>query len=474
VNVCLVTSEYPPFAGGIATYTAALARLLAVAGHGVVILYTGRVPVQVEHSSGIRVVQLFRGEAGREARAQQVFPDLSPLVLHVVEAGCAVREWLRHNADPEKIDVVEVPDFLGVGALLHEPGLPPCVVAGHGSLGQMAVHDPGVKDASRRFLESLEVIGLCLSDAVVCHSESNQRDLSRWLGREVLFASAPRGSSGGSDGAPRLQRDSAASDGLHAVVLGRLQVWKGSETMCAALRILGPDSDVHVDWYGNSVPAGDGRGDMAAWLAATYPDVWGKQFHWHRAIQPDDARDRVAGADVLAVPSHWETFGYAAVEATDLGVPIVISDGAGASYLFENDVSAAVVRSGDAAHLAAALRRMSDPSVRAEFARAARIAVDSRLTPENVVAERLAAYGRARSQWIARNDTPYFESGLEPLMHYLLYWGDQTADWNVNALSSGKLMAQLLSRARVGVSGVIRWPFRKLGIGRIVRRLGGR
>jgi glycosyltransferase involved in cell wall biosynthesis len=114
--------------------------------------------------------------------------------------------------------------------------------------------------------------------------------------------------------------------------------------------------------------------------AAAFPDdaVAGIRSVGQRS--PAEVRNFYAGADVLVVPSlatlaFREPWGLVVNEAMNQGLPVIASDrvGAAAGGLVRHERNGLVVPAGDAAALAAALRRLADdPPLRARLGAAAR------------------------------------------------------------------------------------------------------
>jgi glycosyltransferase involved in cell wall biosynthesis len=117
-----------------------------------------------------------------------------------------------------------------------------------------------------------------------------------------------------------------------------------------------------------------------AWREAALP---GAQLVTAEHAAPEQLRNLYAGSDVVVVPSvptrdFLEPWGLVVNEAFDRGVPVIASDavGAAAGGLVAHDRTGLVVPAGDAAALAAALRRLhGDPALRERLGGAAREAV---------------------------------------------------------------------------------------------------
>jgi glycogen synthase len=80
---------------------------------------------------------------------------------------------------------------------------------------------------------------------------------------------------------------------------------------------------------------------------------------------PEQYFSTVAASDVVAIPSLWESYCLAAVEAMALGRPVIGTTGTGFSEFIEDGVSGLLVERGDVAGLAAAVSRaLDDPDLR--------------------------------------------------------------------------------------------------------------
>jgi glycosyltransferase involved in cell wall biosynthesis len=109
----------------------------------------------------------------------------------------------------------------------------------------------------------------------------------------------------------RMARASSADRGSYALVAGRIAPEKGVEDAVAAARRAGVPLKV----------AGDGPLLAELWAAPPQGvELLGR-------VAPDGMRRLLEGAALLVVPSRGsETFGFAALEAMGLGVPVVATD----------------------------------------------------------------------------------------------------------------------------------------------------
>ncbi len=117
-----------------------------------------------------------------------------------------------------------------------------------------------------------------------------------------------------------------------------------------------------------------------AWRAAALPDA---ELVRATDATPAQLRNFYAGSDVVVVPSiptrdFLEPWGLVVNEAFDQGVPVIATTavGAVAGGLVRHEETGLVVPAGDAAALAAALRRLhGDPDLRARLGASGRAAV---------------------------------------------------------------------------------------------------
>ena len=101
----------------------------------------------------------------------------------------------------------------------------------------------------------------------------------------------------------------------------------------------------------------------------------------------EDVAELIAGADVFCLSSVWEGVPLAAMEAVQLGTPVVATDVGGTGELIEDRVSGRLVPPGDPAALAAAVTEvLDDPAAGARYATAAQRKLASDFSSERMLA----------------------------------------------------------------------------------------
>lgn len=415
MKLTFVLSEYPPHAGsGVGTYYSALLPALVRRGHDVEVLLGGHLPDAAPPyiRDGVRVSPL---PSARVAAALPLFSQYTPFPDFHRSLASAWALW-EHGGRGEGRDVVEVVDWgLLFAPWVVEPG-PPTVVQMHSSTGQIRHHDHTAgQDLEGEVFLLFETGLLAYADALHTHSESNAAWWRAATRRGVEVHPPPLAD-------PQADMPEP-SDGDYLFVAGRVQRWKGPEVLCQALRLLG-DRAPRVVWAGrDEVYAGQ---SMEAYLAATYPEVWGPRVQSLGYVPRGEVTQLQAGAMAVVVPSLWDVYNLVAVEAMQAGTPVVVSDGAGAAELVEDGVNGLTFESGNAASLAAALSRVTSvtPEARRAMGTAGRQSVLDHLDPDAVAARKEAMYaevvqahsaGRARvPPWLARTASPH-DAPRDPL-----------------------------------------------------------
>jgi len=310
-----------------------------------------------------------------------------PVLRRHLAAAWAMWEQANYGAD---IDVIEATDW---GLLFVPPAIEatrPLIVQCHGSIGQIADHDPiAGEECDNLFARLIERSVLSVAGTIQTHSRANAGFWRSETGREITVI------------APAWFR-SDIFEPQHStdrgLVVGRLQRWKGPVVLCEALRRLGCSAPC-VDWVGRDTAWGARDGSAAKHLAQIYPDVWQTKFVHCAPISPAEVARRQARALFNIVPSTWDVFNFTVVEAMVSGRPAVVSTGAGASELIEDGVNGYLFINESADALAGAIERvLSESRIRlAEIGREGRNTIRAALDPKTIAAQRLAAYqiGRA-------------------------------------------------------------------------------
>ncbi len=161
--------------------------------------------------------------------------------------------------------------------------------------------------------------------------------------------------------------------------VGRIEPLKGIDTLIRALAILRQNGAMEHECYSLAIIGGE-------------PDAPPEELSAEMARLKDLCRDLgledlvvflgkrsqetlpyyYSAADILIMPSHYESFGMVALEAMSCGTPVVASQVGGLAFLVQDGITGYVVPGGDAEALAKTLDKlMRDPELRERLGRQA-------------------------------------------------------------------------------------------------------
>lgn len=387
MRLLLATAEYTPHAaGGIARYYETLTAALARNGWDVTVVVASPFSDgfdSYEHD-GVHVHSVSTSDVNRRSADM---PQLSavPVFRRAIAAARAAHE-LAGTLGP--FDVIETTDFaLQFVPFVLDESSARVVVQCHGSMGQVADHEPRRADVEldQALARLTESTLLALADDVQTYAAPNAREWSDRLGRHVRVALPPF--DGGSE-------EEAWHPSGPALVVGRIQPWKGPEVLCRAWRLLPEKSRARVLWAGRDTPAAPDGGSYDAWLRRHYADVWGPVIEPIGQKASEEIRHLQRRARLVIVPSEWDVFNFTTVEAMSSGALVLCSDGAGARGLVEHGRTGFVFRAGDAEGLARILHEALtlSPAEASAMGRNARAEIAARLDPDAIARERIGIY----------------------------------------------------------------------------------
>lgn len=220
---------------------------------------------------------------------------------------------------------------------------------------------------------------------------------------------------------PGDQAEARASLGLGAdecvlLCVGRMEPLKGMDALIRAAALLAERRPELRDRLRVALVGGEVEGRQSAWNA--------EQRRLHALREELGVADRVsflgarpqeqlpaffAAADVVAVPSHYESFGMVALEAMASGAAVVASNAGGLALTIEDGRSGLLFPPDDHVALAAQIERLLDnPALAAELRAGARRRAEEYGWPslarrviglyEELVASQAAAWA-ARRPW---------------------------------------------------------------------------
>jgi D-inositol-3-phosphate glycosyltransferase len=165
------------------------------------------------------------------------------------------------------------------------------------------------------------------------------------------------------------------------LLVGRIEPLKGIDTLIRALGLLGQR---RPEWRGELsalIVGGAGEDARARWngeqqrLHALRAELGvADAVHFLGARPQEQLPLLYAAADIVTMPSHYESFGLATLEGLACGRPVVATAAGGPALIVEDGVSGLLAAPGDHVALAGPLERLLDDDVlRAQMGNRARL-----------------------------------------------------------------------------------------------------
>ena len=204
-----------------------------------------------------------------------------------------------------------------------------------------------------------------------------------------------------------------ALQALKGLVVGRLQNWKGAEVLCKALRLA---PEIEIEWVGGDTDWGTSGMKASEYLAANYPDVFGKKLHWIGRLDRKQVAEKMRSAEFLVVPSLWDVFNLTVSEGMEAGLPVICSKAAGAEMLIEDGVSGCLFDPAKPEELAGHLKQILEMSAvdRNEMGHKAQEAVKALLSEERILTLLNDSYIQATASGFSAQNDAWLSSMLFP------------------------------------------------------------
>lgn len=394
MKILMVSWEYPPVVvGGLGRHVHHLSVALAAAGHEVVVLArqpTGTDPSthppSDEVSEGVRVIA-----ASHDPHEFSFGTDMMAWTLamghSMVRTGLNVKT--RGSDEVWRPDIVHAHDWLVAhpAIALAEFYDVPLVSTLHAT--EAGRHSGWVSGPISRQVHAVESWLAHESDCLITCSASMREEISELFGAGLAETTVIRNGIEAQRWPYAERRPHPGAPEL--LYVGRLEYEKGIQEAIAALpriRRVYPGTTLTV--------AGDGT--QLDWLR--------EQARKHRVVKAtrfvgrldhDELLAMLHRADAAVLPSHYEPFGLAALEAAAAGTPLVTANVGGLGELVVNGVTGMSCPPRDPAALADAVAAvLADPAAAQQRARAARERLTADFDWETVAEETAGVYLAAK------------------------------------------------------------------------------
>lgn len=345
MHILLLSSELiPERAGGIASYIATIAPALAARGHEVHVLSCAP---EHDRRDDVRdgVVWHRRRLLGGERAATTESYRQTKLRL---ATSISCRASLASLGT--RFDVIESPEWLAESAMVGYTSRTPVVTFLHTPLHVLFSYDVRRFGRDLRIADALERAAVRRARVVTSSSSLlvNRLRADGWLRERARVVPYPVQLDEWRDSA------SARQTGRSVLVVGRLEPRKAPEVVVDAATHLADISGLEITFVGRSRGFREGK-PYGEWVA-TRAERLGVPARFVSQVTHDEMREHYARSRVVAVPSHFESFSVAALEAMASSRPVVWTSGVGAREVLTRGKAGAEVPTNDPIALAHALR----------------------------------------------------------------------------------------------------------------------
>jgi glycosyltransferase involved in cell wall biosynthesis len=426
MNHLIVSREYPPCAygqGGIGTYVANIARLMAERGETVHVIaerWSGAPrPVEMSFDSRL-VVHRVPLDEPLPGTAEADRPSAQRILDAMLRSECPVQafSWqagllAESLVDDASIDCIEAQEFeapLYYFLLRRAAGLgpvrtPPCLIHVHSPTQFVCHHNDWELGRSDQLtLKRLEDYVIQAADAALCPSRFLGRQVEYHYGLNpgsVAWIPLPIGDT------ERLGRSAETWETGTICYFGRIESRKGVfEWIEALVAVVRERPGLRFELIGSDAGlASSGRATVRDALEARIPADVRPAVSLLPALPRAAIMDRLAAARIVVVPSRWENFPNTCVEAMSTGVAVLSSPEGGMVEMLEDGVSGWIADDASAESLGRALRRALDTpaATKAAMGAAAAEAIRSICGNENVVLRHLELRARVVAQGAVRS-----------------------------------------------------------------------
>ncbi|MCV7345633.1 glycosyltransferase family 4 protein [Mycolicibacterium rhodesiae] len=390
MKILMVSWEYPPvIIGGLGRHVYQLATALAADGHDVVVLSRrpsgtdpSTHPTTDEVHEGVRVIA-----AAQDPHEFDFGRDMMAWTMAMGHA--MIRAGLTVQAKGWQPDIVHAHDWLVAhpAIALAEFFDVPMVSTVHAT--EAGRHSGWVSGQISRQVHAVESWFVRQSDSLIACSASMADEIAELFGPDLAETVVIRN---GIDSSRWAFAPRQAHPGPPELLyIGRLEYEKGVHDAIAALpriRRTHPGTTLTI--------AGDGtQQDWLVEVARKHKVLRCVRFAGR--VDHDELLRLLHRADAAVLPSHYEPFGIAALEAAAAGIPLVTSTAGGLGEAVIDGETGVSFPPRDVTALAAAVRRvLDDPVAAQQRAVAARDRLTSDFDWHTVAAETAQVYLAAK------------------------------------------------------------------------------
>jgi glycosyltransferase involved in cell wall biosynthesis len=346
MNVCLITAEYPPETnwGGIATYTKVLAKHLTKLGHKTIVISATKKKEYNYSDEGVMVYRI--NYSPKNILSWAIINNPIRPFNPLLNFSCRVFEKVSEILKNDRIDIIEAPETLAQAFLLFKKRRSiPSVTRLH--TPNFLVRELNNIDTTKTFTKRdyLEKTQTALSYGITSPTKAlanivehkwniknikiipNFFDLRQYQPDESIY-------------------NAFFKDEEYLLFYGRLEVRKGVHILAKALpAIFRKHPKIKMAFIGKDFDYAE-RGSMKNYIISM-----NSEFHENLlfvdSIPHDQLYPIIQQAKLVILPSLWENFPYACLEAMSFGKVVVATSGSGYGEILEDGVSGYLVEPGN-------------------------------------------------------------------------------------------------------------------------------
>lgn len=347
MNICLISSEYPPETGwgGIGTYTYVLAHGLVESGHNVHVICKA-----INHAHDYQDQQVWVHRIlPLPQKGPGIYRKYLAEILYVLEYSQGVFHKFKEIMNDVKIDIVEVPEYGIDGYYLIKNTQVPIVIKLHTPLFLLRKLNKELLHFNRFWVERLEKFTILNSKVITSCSAS----LASIVARRFKIPTSQIEVIPNPMDTDTFVPDNAEVDEKLVLYSGRLEYRKGVFTLAKAIPIiLDKISSLKFIFVGHNYTAPQQCAIKDKLINILSGENALEKVEFLDRISRDELIKYYKRAAVCVVPSIWENFPYTCLEPMSLAKSVVASRTGGIPEIIEDGTSGLLFTPGDEKDLA--------------------------------------------------------------------------------------------------------------------------
>lgn len=347
MNICLITTLYPPeMGGGIGTYIYNLSMALSKLGHNVhVIAKSNNVKYKLEVIDGVSLHRV----------QEKTIPFLDKF-LPGVAWSFQVYRLIKQIHLKSKIDIIEFPNW-------EAPGI----------ISQYLLKNiPSVVRVHTPYFETLELDknaeSITFEDRLICFLEKSSCNSAKQLVSSTLFHAnmiakeynfqlsrfkiLPLGVMDKCKVRSKAKTQEQDTDIFKILYVSRLENRKGTLSLIDALPIILKDfPKIQVDFVGSDRPHAPGHLSFKTYFDQKY-SKYSESVKFHGYVSDEELDTFYREAHLFVVPSVYESFGLIYIEAMMYALPSIATMGGGIPEVVEHNKNGILLNKNNTLELA--------------------------------------------------------------------------------------------------------------------------